>query len=160
MNIGYMNSVFGRIKISVDNESLIGVEFVDDQIDTMGSSDHSIINDTIHQLEEYLAGTRTMFDLPLKLSGTEFQQSVLKEVINIPYGKTVSYGMISLNLGDKNLVRAVGSANGNNSLLIIVPCYRVIGSTGNLVGYAGGIDRKRSLLNFERDMLFRQKSLF
>ena len=109
------------------------------------------------QLQEYFDGHRTDFDLPVKLTGTEFQVSVLRALQEIPYGETVSYGEIARRIGRPRAVRAVGAANGRNPLPIVVPCHRVIGSTGDLTGFGGGLDTKEALLRLEaehtRDLL-------
>lgn len=103
----------------------------------------------IKQLDEYFAGKRTEFNLHLAQSGTEFQQGVWKELCNIPYGRTISYHELSKRIGNVKAIRAVGTANGNNSIVIIVPCHRVIGSNGDLVGYGGDLWRKKWLLEHE-----------
>lgn len=103
------------------------------------------------QLDEYFEGARKDFDLPLKLSGTEFQVSVLKALQNIPYGETVSYGEIAKRIGRPKAVRAVGAANGRNPIPIVVPCHRVIGSGGDLTGFGGGLDTKEALLRLEAE---------
>jgi methylated-DNA-[protein]-cysteine S-methyltransferase len=101
------------------------------------------------QLNEYFAGKRTTFDLPLEPSGTDFQLSVWKLLRKIPYGVTTSYGELARRLGDPKATRAVGAANGANPIPIIVPCHRVVGSKGELTGFGGGIERKRWLLEHE-----------
>ncbi len=103
------------------------------------------------QLREYFAGERREFDLPLKLEGTEFQVSVLEALRGIPYGETVSYGEIAKRIGRPRAVRAVGAANGRNPIPIVVPCHRVIGSTGDLTGFGGGLDTKEALLRLEAE---------
>jgi methylated-DNA-[protein]-cysteine S-methyltransferase len=103
------------------------------------------------QLEEYFAGTRKVFDLPLQLSGTDFQVQVLRELQQIPYGQTVSYGEIAKRIGRPKAMRAVGAANGRNPLPIIIPCHRVIGSSGDLTGFGGGLDTKEALLCLEAE---------
>ncbi|MGB5331393.1 MAG: methylated-DNA--[protein]-cysteine S-methyltransferase [Woeseiaceae bacterium] len=103
------------------------------------------------QLEEYFAGARKDFDLPLTLAGTEFQVSVLKALLEIPYGETVSYGDIAKRIGRPRAVRAVGAANGRNPIPIVVPCHRVIGSSGDLTGFGGGLDTKEALLRLEAE---------
>ena len=108
------------------------------------------MSDARQQLREYFSGERRDFDLPLKLSGTEFQVSVLEALQGIPYGETTSYGALARQLGNPQASRAVGAANGRNPLAIVIPCHRVIGSTGKLTGYAGGLDIKEALLDFER----------
>lgn len=103
------------------------------------------------QLQEYFAGTRKDFDLPLNINGTEFQVSVLEALRDIPYGETVSYGEIARRIGRPKAVRAVGAANGRNPIPIVVPCHRVIGSSGDLTGFGGGLDTKEALLRLEAE---------
>ena len=103
------------------------------------------------QLKEYFAGERKTFDLPLQLGGTEFQVSVLEALQKIPYGETVSYGEIAKRIGRPKAMRAVGAANGRNPIPIVVPCHRVIGSSGDLTGFGGGIDTKEALLRLEAE---------
>ncbi len=103
------------------------------------------------QLTEYFAGTRREFELPVALSGTEFQVSVLEALQQIPYGETVSYGEIARRIGRPKAVRAVGAANGRNPIPIVVPCHRVIGSSGDLTGFGGGLDTKEALLRLEAE---------
>ena len=102
------------------------------------------------QLAEYFAGTRTAFDLPLNTGGTPFQQRVWAALLEIPYGETTSYGELAERIGSPGAARAVGLANGRNPVSIVVPCHRVVGSTGSLTGYGGGIETKRRLLAAER----------
>ncbi len=101
------------------------------------------------QLAEYFAGRRTTFDLPLTPRGNDFQQRVWALLLEIPYGETRSYGELARALGGPGLAQAVGSANGRNPIAVVIPCHRVIGADGSLVGYAGGLDRKRFLLSLE-----------
>jgi methylated-DNA-[protein]-cysteine S-methyltransferase len=101
------------------------------------------------QLEEYFAGTRTTFDVPLAPTGTPFEQRVWEALRAIPYGTTTSYGVLARPRGDPRATRAVGAANGRNPIPIIVPCHRVVGARGELTGFGGGIDRKRWLLEHE-----------
>jgi methylated-DNA-[protein]-cysteine S-methyltransferase len=103
------------------------------------------------QLKQYFAGERKEFDLPLNLTGTEFQVQVLEELQRIPYGETTSYGDIAKRIGRPKAVRAVGAANGRNPLPIIIPCHRVIGSSGDLTGFGGGLDTKEALLRLEAE---------
>lgn len=112
-----------------------------------------VLAETERQLTEYFAGTRTEFDLPLAMPGTAFQQRVWAGLREIPYGETISYGELARRLGQPNASRAVGLANGRNPISIIVPCHRVVGSTGRLTGYGGGLDRKARLLDLERQNL-------
>jgi len=103
------------------------------------------------QLEAYFTGELTEFDLPLAPRGSEFQLSVWNALLEIPYGETASYGEIAKNVGRPDAVRAVGATNGRNPIAVIIPCHRVIGSDGSLVGYGGGLDRKRLLLELEAE---------
>ena len=106
--------------------------------------------DAVEQLEAYFAGERTDFDLELSLTGSEFQRRVWQALLTIPYGETRSYGEIAEQIGASGAARAVGLANGRNPIAIIVPCHRVIGASGRLTGYGGGLERKQSLLELER----------
>ncbi|TDC93926.1 methylated-DNA--[protein]-cysteine S-methyltransferase [Actinomadura sp. 7K507] len=112
------------------------------------------------QLSAYFAGELTEFDLPLTLHGTPFQKRVWALLQEIPYGDTATYGQLAVEMGKPSASRAVGLANGRNPVGIIVPCHRVIGSTGDLTGYGGGLDRKRYLLDFERETHATQAALF
>lgn len=109
-----------------------------------------VINETISQLNEYFAGERKEFTVPITLDGTEFQQNVWLDLMTIPYGQTCSYKQIAVDIGCPNAQRAVGAANNKNKILIIVPCHRVIGSDGSLTGYAYGLKVKEFLLNLEK----------
>ena len=109
-----------------------------------------IISEAKKQLIEYFAGKRILFDLPLSPQGTPFQIQAWQQLSAIPYAETISYGEQAKRLGDKNKSRAVGMANGCNPISIIIPCHRVIGSNGKLVGFAGGLDKKSYLLNLEK----------
>jgi methylated-DNA-[protein]-cysteine S-methyltransferase len=109
-----------------------------------------LLDEAVRQLQEYFAGTRRDFDLPLDPAGTPFQQSVWMVLRTIPYGQTMSYGEQARRLGDPNKARAVGAANGKNPLSIVVPCHRVVGSNGHLTGFAAGLDVKSWLLDHER----------
>jgi methylated-DNA-[protein]-cysteine S-methyltransferase len=109
----------------------------------------SILKKCAQQLNEYFAGTRKAFDIKFDLNGTPFQQQVWEELTNIPYGQTISYLTLSKRIGNVKAIRAVGTANGNNSISIIIPCHRVIGSNGDLIGYGGDLWRKKWLLEHE-----------
>ena len=109
-----------------------------------------LINKAYTQLEEYLSGKRTEFDIEIEMIGTEFQKKVWKELLNIPYGETRSYKDIAIAIGNEKACRAVGNANNKNPIAIIVPCHRVIGSNGSMTGYAGGLDIKEKLLKIEK----------
>ncbi|KQY06493.1 cysteine methyltransferase [Mycobacterium sp. Root135] len=116
--------------------------------------------DAIAQLEAYFAGERLDFDLDLDLIGTEFQRKVWAALLSIPYGETRSYGQIAAQIGSPGASRAVGLANGHNPIGIIVPCHRVIGANGSLTGYGGGLNKKKQLLEMERNRLFPVATLF
>ncbi|MEU4741923.1 methylated-DNA--[protein]-cysteine S-methyltransferase [Actinosynnema sp. NPDC023658] len=118
--------------------------------ETFGEPSAEPFDEVVAQLEEYFAGARTEFDLPLSMAGTPFQRTVWDALKDIPHGDTVSYGELAARIGRPTASRAVGLANGKNPISIIVPCHRVVGSTGDLTGYGGGIERKRMLLGFER----------
>ena len=118
----------------------------------------SILQEAVTQLQDYFDGQRTHFDFQLNPSGTEFQQKVWKGLCEIPFGKTMSYLELAKQLGDVKAIRAVASANGKNPLWIVVPCHRVIGTDGSLTGYAGGLWRKKWLLEHENPSI--QQSLF
>lgn len=124
-----------RIQVGLDAEFIEG--------------ESPIINETILQLVQYFNEDRTEFDLPIKFVGTDFQISVWNGLLKIPFGKTETYLGLSKKLGNEKAIRAVSSANGANAISIIVPCHRIIGSNGDLVGYAGGINAKRKLLQME-----------
>ena len=116
------------------------------------------LKEAVLQLQDYFDGKRTTFTFPLNPSGTDFQKKVWEELLNIPFGKTRSYLDLSKKLGDVKAIRAVASANGKNPLWIVVPCHRVIGTDGSLTGYAGGLWRKKWLLEHENPI--KQESLF
>jgi len=116
------------------------------------------LHDCKQQLDEYFQGTRTKFELKLNPQGTDFQKQVWQELLNIPFGKTRSYMEQTKQIGDPKAIRAVASANGKNPIWIVIPCHRVIGSDGSLTGYAGGVWRKKWLLDHESPV--KQQSLF
>lgn len=128
--------------------------------ETFGAPDPRPFGETVRQLDAYFAGELTDFDLPMRLEGTAFQRSVWAELVRIPYGETRSYGELADRLGKPGASRAVGLANGRNPVGIIVPCHRVIGASGSLTGYGGGLDRKQRLLAFERGMECEVPALF
>lgn len=113
----------------------------------------TLIKEAHQQLSEYLKGERKSFDLPLRMKGTDFQQRVWNALLKIPYGETRSYKQIAEAIGNPKAVRAVGMANNRNPLLIVVPCHRVIGADGKLVGYGAGIEKKEFLLRLEKSLL-------
>lgn len=125
-----------------------------------GDIDAEPFASAVTQLGEYFAGTRTRFDLPIAPHGNDFQQRVWAQLLDIPYGDTRSYGQLARALGDPGLAQAVGAANGRNPIAVVVPCHRVIGADGSLVGYAGGLARKRFLLTLEEPPALESGRLF
>jgi methylated-DNA-[protein]-cysteine S-methyltransferase len=151
-----MDSPLGPLTLVAVDGALTGL-YMDRQryrpgTETFGDRDHEPFAAAVAQLEEYFAGRLTEFDLPLAFAGTPFQRLVWDLLRTIPYGRTVSYGELAQRLGRPTAARAVGLANGHNPISIIVPCHRVVGARGDLTGYGGGLDRKRHLLAFERDV--------
>ena len=129
----------------VENDAVVALDWVRPQHD----DHHPVLDAALAQLSEYFAGQRFEFDLPLRPRGTPFQQRVWQGLCQIPYGATWSYGKLAAAVGNANGSRAVGAANGRNPISIIVPCHRVIGANGRMVGYGGGLAAKRWLLEHE-----------
>lgn len=127
--------------------------------EALGTRAHSGFEQTVSELHEYFGKSRTEFTLPLAPQGTDFQQRVWEALRNIPYGETRSYAQLADVIGNRAAIRAVGLANGRNPISIVVPCHRVIGSNGSLTGYAGGLDRKKLLLELEGVASLRQLEL-
>ena len=155
LGTGVMSSPVGELTVFVSTNGVrallwevekAGRVLVGDS--AMGQNE--LVDETRRQLAEYFEGERTAFELPLDPVGTEFQKRAWRALREIPYGETVSYGTQARRLGDVGLARAVGAANGRNPISIIVPCHRVIGSSGALIGFAAGLDTKRYLLDLER----------
>ena len=150
--ISYVESPIGMMEIKADEQSILSVQFKDTNKVETSFSENEISKNGKQQLSEYFASERKEFELPLKLSGTDFQNKVWTELQVIPYGKTISYLQLAKNLGDPKCIRAAGTANGKNPFAIVVPCHRVIGSNGDLIGYAGGLWRKQWLLEHEHNL--------
>jgi len=157
MQICYIETPLGHAKISGNENGITSVSIIDSQDELSESIPESLL-DCVIQIKEYFNNTRKKFDLKLHPEGTTFQKKVWKQLETIPFGKSISYLELSKQLGDVKAVRAAASANGKNPLWIIVPCHRVIGSSGSLTGYAGGLYRKQWLLNHESE--YKQQSLF
>jgi methylated-DNA-[protein]-cysteine S-methyltransferase len=154
MTTRWLDSPIGGLRIHVSAGLVTAIDFGASAPRGARTSD-PLLDRAERQLVEYFAGARTEFDLPLASDGTEFQKKVWSELLRIPYGETASYGQIARRLGyEPGISRAVGAANGANPIPIVVPCHRVIGADGSLTGYAGGVDRKRTLLELERPGLF------
>lgn len=147
--IAYINSPAGELELIGTDEAINAVNFVKTTKQPANEQLPVIFEECIAQLNEYFEGKRQVFDFRIEQEGTDFQQRVWAELLRIPFGRTISYLELARRLGDEKVIRAAGSANGKNQLGIIVPCHRVIGSDGKLVGYAGGLDKKRWLLDHE-----------
>lgn len=151
----YLKTPIGDLLLAGEDEALSLVAFPEGSMRRDPESDwiynEKQFADARQQLTEYFAGERKEFDLPLSLAGTEFQLRVLEELRHIPYGETTSYGDIAARIGKPKAMRAVGAANGRNPIPIIVPCHRVIGSSGDLTGFGGGLDAKQALLQLEAE---------
>jgi methylated-DNA-[protein]-cysteine S-methyltransferase len=155
--VAYYKTPIGTAKIIGDSNGIQAVSVIDESIES-SSNIPEFARDCIQQLKEYFAGIRTEFDLKLNPQGTDFQKTVWKELLKIPYAKTRTYLEQTKEIGDPKAIRAVASANGKNPIWIIIPCHRVIGSDGSLTGYAGGVWRKKWLLEHESPV--KQQSLF
>ena len=154
--IAFIKTPLGITKIVGDEEGISEISVLDEG--EISKSVPKELKEAVAQLKDYFSGKRNDFDLKLNPKGTDFQQKVWKELLNIPFGKTMSYLDIAKKLGDPKVIRAAASANGKNPLWIVVPCHRVIGTDGSLTGYAGGLWRKKWLLEHENST--NQQSLF
>ena len=160
LHAAYYSSPIGTLEIKGNEEGLFSLLFMDEEVEPSAKV-HESIKEVTYQLDEYFTGIRKEFGLKLNPEGTEFQKRVWKELTEIEFGKTCSYLDISIKLGDKIATRAVGNSNGKNPIAIIVPCHRVIGNSGKLTGYAGGLWRKEWLLKHESGVIFgKQTELF
>jgi methylated-DNA-[protein]-cysteine S-methyltransferase len=145
-----LDTPVGRVVLESDGDVLIGLWLPTSSVRASGTGDDAppVLKDAATQLEEYFAGERTEFDIPMELDGTQFQREVWTELSLIPYGETISYGELARRVGRPKGPRAVGQANGKNPIAIIVPCHRVLASNG-IGGYGGGLPMKRALLAVE-----------
>ena len=146
-------SPIGTIYISATERGICSIRFPEhahwDGLGNWQAKDSPFFSAAKRQLDEYFAGQRKHFDLPLDAGGTAFQNKVWQALLQIPYGQTANYGQLAQQIGQAKAARPVGAANGRNPISIVVPCHRVIGANGDLVGYAGGLERKRFLLELE-----------
>lgn len=157
----YYKSPLGVLKIAGTENYISEVSFVDDENNVASSTaSNSLLHQCTEELIEYFNGKRLSFDIPVYQKGTEFQTKVWGELLNIAYGKTINYMTLAKRLGDPNCIRAAASSNGKNNIAIIVPCHRVIGSNQSLVGYAGGLWRKRWLIGLENRIANGVQTLF
>lgn len=145
----FYDSPIGRIGIFADEDALLGLEL---NFDAAGidAKETPLIKKVYEQLGEYFEGKRKTFDLPFAMQGTEYQKKVWGELLKIPYGQTRSYKQVAAGAGNEKAARAVGMANNKNRLPVLIPCHRVIGSDGNLVGFGGGLNIKKKLLELEK----------
>lgn len=150
-----MDSPVGQLKLVADGERLAAILWQNDKPNRVRlaalveANERPVLIETERQLNEYFAGTRREFDLPLVFQGTDFQKQVWAALLTIPFGQTRSYAEIAVQIGNVNAVRAVGAANGRNPISIVAPCHRVIGASGELTGFAGGLANKMLLLSLE-----------
>jgi methylated-DNA-[protein]-cysteine S-methyltransferase len=154
-----MDSPVGKLKLVASDKGLVAILWENDSPrrvrlgELVEDAGHPVLRETERQLEEYFAGRRRSFSLALDMRGTRFQNDVWEALLAIPFGETRSYGQLAKQLGNPKATRAVGAANGRNPISIVVPCHRVIGSSGKLTGFAGGLDTKAHLLKLEgRDL--------
>lgn len=154
--ICYITTPLGIAKITGDDNGISEISALHEG--ECSTKTPTILKEAVSQLQDYFEGKRSKFDLKINPKGTEFQQKVWQELMNIPFGKTINYLDLAKKLGDPKVIRAAASANGKNPLWIVVPCHRVIGTDGSLTGYAGGLWRKKWLLEHENPT--NQQSLF
>lgn len=150
MFTSHLDTPVGLIEIIANEQAIISIDFLDEKNENIPSLENEISKKGQQQLQEYFYKDRQIFDLPLQVHGTEFQSRVWAALQDIPFAKTISYLQLAKNLGNPKCIRAAGTANGKNPIGIIIPCHRVIGSNGSLVGYAGGLWRKQWLLEHEQ----------
>lgn len=146
-----INSPIGRLGLSAEDDQLVGVQF---RAPGDAGQPSGVLAEAASQLEAYFGGRLRTFDLPLAPAGTDFQRLVWTTLCTIPYGATWSYSDLADHIGKPSAVRAVGAANGRNPIPVIIPCHRVIGRDGRLVGFGGGLETKRALLALEQGSLF------
>lgn len=146
-----LNSPLGELFLGEEKGKITYLKFEDfDKSGEYRLCESDILKKTTIQLEEYFAGRRKVFELPIELNGTEFRKKCWAQLLKIPYGKTAAYKDIAIKINNPKACRAVGLANNKNPIAIVVPCHRVIGANGKMVGYAGGVDKKTYLLNLEK----------
>ncbi len=145
----FLSSPLGQLRLVSNGKALVRIEFPGRHDDDGEEREDAVLRKTTAQIQEYFAGEREAFDLPLAAAGTDFQHSVWHALREIPFGEQRSYRDIADSIGNRKAVRAVGAANGRNPIPIVVPCHRVVGSDGSLTGFAGGLDAKRLLVRLE-----------
>ncbi|MDB4924585.1 methylated-DNA--[protein]-cysteine S-methyltransferase [Mucilaginibacter sp.] len=152
MPVTHYKTPVGIAQITEEDGFISSIHVLDDEQEIMPAQS-PLLNAAIQQLDEYFAGTRKVFDFPIKQQGTDFQQQVWQQLLQISYGCTISYAQQANQMNNILAIRAIAAANGKNNLWIVVPCHRVIGSNGSLTGYAGGLWRKQWLLQHEAKVL-------
>ncbi len=157
IEIAYLKTPLGTAKLTGDQEGLTSFTILE-TAESVTTVIPEILEDATYQIQEYFDGVRKNFSLKIHPQGTDFQKKIWKLIQEVPYGKTVSYMDVAKQWGDTKIIRAAASANGKNPLWIIIPCHRIIGSDGSLTGYAGGLWRKKWLLEHESPV--KQQSLF
>ena len=159
--LAFIHSPVGILKLTQTGDVITAIHFQDEGIEEIsGIFPTDLLAQCTLELSEYFEGKRTSFSFPFKQDGTPFQQRVWQELQTIPFGKTVSYNTMAINLGDVKCIRAAATANGKNNIAIVVPCHRVIGTNGSLTGYAGGLWRKQWLLEHEAKFAHGVQMLF
>ncbi|NUQ81733.1 MAG: methylated-DNA--[protein]-cysteine S-methyltransferase [Bacteroidetes bacterium] len=149
IHLAVIPSPLGPLVAEATDEALLRLTFIDQPPSVPRKEDHPVLQRVATELEAYFAGTLTVFSVPVSPAGTGFEQTIWSLLSRIPYGTTLSYKELSVQYGNLKAIRAVGKANGSNPIAILIPCHRVIGADGSLTGYAGGLERKRWLLDFE-----------
>ena len=160
-----LHTPFGELTVVASDAGVRYVMFDNDahpksfaNMTIVDDSKHHVVASAVHQLNEYIAGDRREFDVPLDLVGTEFQVQAWRSLANIPFGTTASYAQQAASIGRPTATRAIGAANGRNPVVVVLPCHRVIGADGSLTGFGGGLPTKKWLLQHESDVLSRMSS--
>lgn len=144
-----LDTPVGRLAVATDGCAVLSVRIATDRVQELAQAETPVAMQTINELEEYFAGKRKDFGIPIRMNGTAFQIRVWNELLKIPHGSVTTYGEIAARIGKPGAARAVGMACNRNPLLIVVPCHRVVGQNGSLTGYVAGTDKKRMLLELE-----------
>ncbi|MEO6314709.1 MAG: methylated-DNA--[protein]-cysteine S-methyltransferase [Chitinophagaceae bacterium] len=160
--ITYYASPIGNIRVGCNETCITEVHFMDEaeELPPAPGETPPVLQSCVDELNEYFQGTRIQFNVPFYQEGTVFQERVWNQLISIPFGKTISYLTLAKQLGDPKCIRAAAATNGKNKIAVIVPCHRVIGTNKDLVGYAGGVWRKRWLLEMEAKITYGVQTLF
>lgn len=144
-----LDTPVGRLAVATDGCAVLSIMIANDRVSGLAQAETPVAMQTINELEEYFAGKRKEFGIPIRMNGTAFQIRVWNELLKIPHGSVTTYGEIAARIGKPGAARAVGMACNRNPLLIVVPCHRVVGQNGSLTGYVAGTDKKRMLIELE-----------